>query len=404
MSGPLDGIRVLDLTSVVLGPWATLILGDMGADVIKVEAPEGDITRGIGPARNPGMAATYLNCNRNKRAIALDLKRPAAREALLKLVETADVFVHSIRPQAVDRLGPSYDSLAAVNPRIVYAAAYGYRRDGPYGHKPAFDDMIQGAAGLALLQARLTGAPRYLPTIVADKSVALALVGNIAMALFHRERTGAGQHVETTMFETMTAFTMVEHLFGEVFRPAEGTTGYPRVLADNRRPYRTKDGYIGVLPYNDRQFRAFFAVAGRPELADDPRFATAASRLAHIDELYGELGQLVAARTSVEWLEALDAANIPSTAINQLDELIDDPHLKAVGFWRDESHPTEGDIRMTDVMAKFSKSPGAVRRHAPGFGEHTREILAEAGLGDAEIEAMIEAGAALDRLREGEGN
>ena len=395
MPGPLDGIRVLDLTSVVLGPYATQILGDMGADVIKVEGPDGDITRGIGPARHKGMAAVYLNCNRNKRAIVLDLKQPAARDALLRLVEDADVFVHNIRPQAVDRLGLDYATLAKVNPRIIYAATYGYRRDGPFGHMPAFDDMIQGASGLARLQAKFTGEPAYMPTILADKSCALALVGNISMALFHRERTGEGQHIETTMFETMTAFTMVEHLFGHTFDPPLGDLGYSRVLSPDRRPYRTKDGYIGVLPYNDRQFRKFFEIAGRPELADDPRFANASARSENIDAVYGQISELIGAKTSAEWLELFDAAGIPSTQVNDLDDLLEDPHLNDVGFWRSAEHPTEGAIRQTDIPPTFSKSPGSIRRHAPRFGEHTRNLLGEAGISDKDIDAMMASGAAL---------
>ena len=395
MPGPLDGITVLDLTAVVLGPWATQMLGDMGADVIKVEAPGGDITRGIGPARNAGMAALYLNCNRNKRAIALDLKQPAAVAALLGLARHADVFVHAMRPQAIARLGLAYDDLAQVNPGIVYCGAYGYRKAGPSGNKPAFDDMIQGAAGLAALQRRQTGKPAYMPTIVADKSTALALVANLMMALYHKARTGEGQEVETTMFETMVAYTMVEHLYGETFEPPLGPIGYPRVLSPSRRPYAARDGLISVLPYDDRQWRAFFAIIGKPEMADDPRFATVTARMEHIDLLYAALAREIGARDIDAWLAACEEAGIPANPVNELESLLEDPHLVAVDFWKIVEHPTEGALRMTDVMATYSKTPGSIRRHAPRLGEHTVEVLRAGGLAEAEIAAMLATGAAV---------
>ena len=395
MAGPLEGVTVLDLTSVVLGPWATQILGDMGADVIKVEAPDGDITRGIGPARNAGMGALYLNCNRNKRGLALNLKQPAALAALLRLAAAADVFVHTMRPQAIARLGLAYDDVAAVNPTIVYCGAYGYRKAGPFGNKPAFDDMIQGAAGLAALQRRQTGRPGYMPTIVADKSMSLAMVNSVMMALFHKAQTGEGQEVETTMFETMVAYIMVEHLYGHTFEPPLGDIGYPRVLSPSRRPYATLDGFISILPYDDRQWRAFFAIIGKPEMADDARFATMPARMEHIDLLYAELAEQMGARTTAEWLVACEAVHVPANEVNELEQLLDDPHLAAVGFWKLAEHPSEGTIRMTDVPPTFSKTPGSIRRHAPRLGEHTVEVLRAGGVEEADIEAMLRTGAAI---------
>jgi len=390
----MEGMRVLDLTSIVFGPWATQMMGDMGADVIKVEAPEGDVFRYGGPRRNPGMGGLFLSSNRNKRSIVLDLKSPDGLKALQRLIEDADVFVHSMRPQAVERLGLSYDEVAAINPKIVYCGGYGYRRDGPYGERPAFDDMIQALSGIAMLQKRLLGEPAYVPSVLADKTMSMALFGNVAMALLHRERTGEGQEVETTMFETMTAFTMVEHLFGHAFEPPLASTGYSRVLTANRKPYRTKDGYIGVLPYTDGQWRSFFEATGRADLAEDPRFATVAARLENIDYVYGEIANLMTERNSAEWLEIFEAVHVPANEVNDLDDLLVDPHLEAIGFWQEADHPSEGRVRMSSPPARFSKSPGTIRRLAPRLGEHTSEVLAEAGFAEAEIAALIKSSAA----------
>ncbi len=395
MAGPLDGIRILDLTTMLLGPLAAQILGDMGADVIKVEAPDGDAIRTIGPARHYGMAALFLNINRNKRSLVLDLKQTAARDVMLRLAANADVFLHSMRPQAIARLGLGYDELAAVNPTVIYCGAYGFGRAGPYHHKAALDDIIQAASGLAEVQGALAGAPAYVNSPVADKTVALFVVYAIAMALFHRERTGAGQAIEVPMFETMVAFNMVEHLYGLSFEPPLATAGYPRVLSPDRRPYATKDGYFGVLPYLDKQWTAIFELAGRPDLAADPRFGSGAARHENIDALYAELAAIIATRTTAEWLADLDAANIPAMPVNAVQDLPQDAHLKAVDFWRLMEHPSEGTLRTTEVPVGMSKSPGSIRRLAPRLGEHSEEILKEAGLHEAEIEAMVTSGATL---------
>jgi crotonobetainyl-CoA:carnitine CoA-transferase CaiB-like acyl-CoA transferase len=286
-AGPLTGVRVLDLTSVVLGPYATQMLGDLGADIIKIEAPEGDTTRYTGPRRHADMASLFMGINRNKRSIVLDLKQDSARAALLRLVDTADVFVHNIRPQKLDPLGLGWHALLARNPRLIYAGIHGWREDGPYSGRPAYDDIIQGLCGIAGLMDKLTGEPRYAPTILADKTCGLMAAQAILAALYHREKTGRGQFIEIPMFETMVSFVMVEHLHGRTFVPEEGALGYARVLAPWRRPYRTADGYVCMLAYTDGQWRRFWGALGRPEMMQDPRFADMAARSRHIDEVYG---------------------------------------------------------------------------------------------------------------------
>lgn len=393
MTGPLDGIRVIDLTTIILGPLAAQTLGDMGADVIKLESPDGDSARTAGPEPTGGRGALFLGSNRNKRSLVLDLKQPAGRNALLELVKDADVFLHNMRPQAIGRLGLDYGDLAAVNPKLIYCACYGFREGGPYSHKPAYDDMIQAVSGFAVLQGHNVGRPTYASSIIADKTVAGAAVQAIMMALFHRERTGQGQAVEVPMFETLVAFNMIEHLYGRAYEPSRGPAGYPRALSPDRRPYATTDGYIGTLPYTEKQWGAFVKIAGRPELATDERFATYSSRLAHVDELYAEIAACVATRSTADWLADLDAAHIPCVPVNGPDDLPDDPHLAAVGFWEFHDDPELGTLRMTGIPSRFSETPGSIRRLAPRFGEHSAEVLAEAGLSTDQIDAMVQSGA-----------
>ncbi|MET0852197.1 MAG: CoA transferase [Candidatus Rokuibacteriota bacterium] len=393
MPGPLSGVRILDCTTVVLGPLATQMLGDLGADVIKIEPPEGDTTRKLGPTRNPDMAAFYLACNRNKRSLVLDLKQPAGHAALMRLVRDADVLVHNFRPQPAARLKLEYERVRAVNPGIVYCATYGFRAAGPYGNKPVYDDIIQAASGLASLQSALAGEPRYLPTIVADKTSSSAVAHALLAALYHKARTGEGQAIEVPMFESVVAWTMVEHLYGETFVPALDTPGYKRVLNRWRRPFPTKDGYLAVLPYTDTHWQAFFRISGREDMLADPRFKSLASRLAHIEHLYEELGKIVATRTNEEWLGILDEAGVPAMVVNTLDTLFTDPQLTATGFWKTIEHPTEGTLRTPDIAATYSRTPGEIRRPQPRLGEHSVEVLREAGYDEAEIRAMLDSGA-----------
>ncbi len=392
-AGALAGVRVVDLTTVVLGPYATQMLGDLGADVIKVEGPDGDTTRHTGPRRNPHMASLFLGTNRNKRSIVLDIKAPAARDVLLRLIDTADVFVHNIRPQKLAKLGLGPDALTARRPRLIYAAIHGWREDGPYGGRPAYDDIIQGFVGVAGLMETLTGEPRYMPTILADKTCGLMATQAILAALFHRQNTGRGQVVEIPMFETMVSYLMIEHLYGHTFVPPMGDMGYARVLAPWRRPYRTADGCICMLAYTDQQWRRFWQAAGRPAMMDDPRFVDLAARTKHIDDIYRLAGEALVARTSREWLTLLDELEIPAGPVNALADLPNDPHLAAIGFFRHVCHPTEGEIVMPDIPLRFSDSPAEISRLPPRFGEHGRELLGELGISSEDIDALAATGA-----------
>jgi crotonobetainyl-CoA:carnitine CoA-transferase CaiB-like acyl-CoA transferase len=395
MSGPLEGVRVLELSSVVLGPWACQILGDLGADVVKIEPPAGDSNRYIGPARHPLMGALFLTCNRNKRSVVLDLKHPDGRDAALRLASRADVLVHNIRPAAIARLGLDYDAVRRVSPSIVYCGTCGFARRGPWADKPAYDDSIQSASGLAALQATLDGEPRYVPTIVADKTTALAVVGAVTAALFHRARTGVGQEIEVPMYETLVSFVMAEHLFGRAFEPAEGDAGYTRLLTPHRRPYRTRDGYLSVLPYLDEHWRRFCACAGQPALADDPVYATLRARQANIDEVYATTARLVAERTTGEWIDLLEPEGIPVMPVASLDDVLASPQLEATGFWSLFDHPTEGRLRMPGIPTGFSATPASIRRPPPRLGEHSLEVLREAGVDAARIATMLADGTTL---------
>ncbi|WP_313621394.1 CoA transferase [Achromobacter sp.] len=365
MAGPLHGVRVVDMTSVAMGPYATQILADMGAEVIKVEAPEGDVFRTSAPAVHAGMGPAYLNLNRNKYSVTLDAKAPQDREHLLRLVDGADVFVSNVRPAALARLGLDAGALCARNPRLIHCSAVGFGQDGPYAARPAFDDIIQAMSGLADLQGRNNGAPAYVNTILADKVAGLTLAYAIPMALYERERSGKGQALEVPMFETMVSFTLVEHLSGHSFVPPLGPMGYSRVLSPQRRPYPTLDGYLALLPYTDAQWGRFFALAQRPDLAADARYADASSRARHFDALYQDLADIVAKQGTEQWLALLADADIPHSRVNTPEALLDDPHLRATGFFQQVEHPSEGPLTACGIPVRFSRTPGAIRRHAP---------------------------------------
>jgi crotonobetainyl-CoA:carnitine CoA-transferase CaiB-like acyl-CoA transferase len=395
MSGPLDGVRILDLSTVVMGPYATQILADLGADVVKLEPPEGDVMRHNAPMRSRGMGHIFMNANRNKRSIVLDLKKDGGREACLAIARGADVLVYNIRPQAMARLKLSYEEVRAVNPRLIYVGAFGYSQRGPYAAKAAYDDLIQGAVGLPWL-AREAGAetPRYVPATLADRSAGLHIVNAVCAALYHREKTGKGQRVDVPMFESLLQTVMGEHMGGYTYLPQSGKPGYARMLAKERRPYETSDGYVCVLVYNDKQWRAFFDLIGRPELLADPKFATQEARSRDFEGAYALISAEMKKRSTADWIAAMEGADIPVQRMNSLDDILGDPHLAATGYFRPVEHPTEGSIRTMAVPSEWSESPPEYRRHAPRLGEHTREILREAKLAEAEIEKLIASGAA----------
>jgi crotonobetainyl-CoA:carnitine CoA-transferase CaiB-like acyl-CoA transferase len=379
----------------MFGPYCTQIMGEMGAEVIKVESPEGDIGRQTGVARSQGMSAAHLMKGRNKRSVVLDLKQPAGLEALQRLTKTGDVFVHNMRPQAVRKLGIDYEVVSTWKPDIIYAVATGFGEDGPYAERPAYDDLIQGMAGMAGLYGMVTGEPRYAPTVMADKTSGLFLLYAITMALFHRERTGAGQKVQVPMFECLVSFLMNEHLQARTFEPPQGKAGYQRLLTPHRRPYATADGYLCVMPYNNRHWQRFFALIGRPELATDERFAQQAARSKHIDALYAIVAESMQARSTAEWLTLLEQADIPCGPMHTPDEVFHDPHLQAVGMFPEIEHPTEGKIRHIKVPVKFTRTPGGLQRHAERLGGSSAAVLSELGYTPEQIVDLEKSGVTL---------
>ncbi len=373
--GPLTGYTVVEAASIVLGPTAGQYLADMGADVIKVESPDGDLTRIIGPSRTEKMGALFLSCNRNKRSVVLDLKSGPGRAHLRRLIAGADVVLHSMRSSAAGRLGLDAETMTALNPGLIHCQVSGFGDGGPYGGKPAYDDVVQALSGLAALQSVVAGRPRYVPSIVADKVTGLHAAYGIVLALLHRERTGLGQSITMSMFETMAAFTLVEHLWGHTFEPPLGPMGYPPVRDGNRQPFATTDGYLCVMPYSDAQWHRFFAIAGRPELVADPAVGTFAGRQGN-PAAWGEIGALIATRSTAAWNELLAGEDIPFAAVNTLEDLLVDPHLTAVGFWQTMADQDGLTLRMPASPFGMSASPPALRLPPPRLGEHTAQVLA----------------------------
>lgn len=393
--GILSGYKILDLTSVVLGPFATQMLGDMGADVIKIETPTGDIMRHAGPMRNPGMGSIYLTINRNKRSMTLDIAKPEAKKILRQLIAEADVFFHNIRAAGMARLGFDYESVKALKEDMIYVHAVGFGSGGHYAGRQAYDDLVQAASGVTTMLPRQDGskAPRYIPGLVADKTTGLFAANAILAGLLHRERTGEGQFIEVPMMECMVAFNMVENLFGHTFIPPKGSTAYSRSVSPNRRPYATKDGYIAMMPYTDESWRRYFALGGMPELADDPRFKTYAARTENIDEIYRLTETIAAQRTTDEWMEVLKDANVPCMRVHSLESVLEDPQIKDTGLVEARHHPSEGDYLAIHHPVKYSAGKMDIDREPPLQGADTDAILHELGWNEEEIVSARENGA-----------
>jgi len=387
-TGPLAGVKVIDMSSVVLGPFATLIFGDLGADVIKIEAGQkdkaGDMMRYAGKSPTGDLGPIYTNLNRNKRSVQLDAKTTDGKAALTALLKDADIFFHNVRLAGMSRLGLDYDSVKAINPNIIYVHCAGFGAGGPYEKRQAYDDLIQGASGFAHLSSLRDGSePAYAPSLVADKTVGLFATYATLAALYHRERTGQGQFVSVPMFESFTFFNMVENLYGETFLPGNGKLAYTRSVNANRKPYKTQDGYIGLVPYSDEQWETFFKLGGRPGVFDDPRFSSYAARTENITALYAIIGEVAATRTTDDWLSLLDDANIPAMRFNQMQDVLTDEHLVATGFFETREHPQAGPYRAMKHPVSFSATPTDISLDPPTLGADTELVLASLGLGQA---------------------
>ena len=389
-NGPLSGYKIIDLTSVVLGPYCTQLLGDLGADVIKVESPEGDIMRHAGPHVSPGMGPIYLTINRNKRAISLDLKTAGAKEVLWKLIDTADCIIHNVRAAGMKRLGFDYDSVKQVKPDIIYCHAVGYGSEGQYAGRQAYDDLVQAASGSAFMIPMQDGStePRYFPGLVADKTTGLHAAYAVLAGFLHRERTGKGQFMEVPMMECMVSFTMLENLYGHAFVPPQEPIAYTRSINPNRKPYNTKDGYIALMPYSNENWRCFFTLGGVPELMDDPRYATYTERTKNITDLYKQLEVIALQRTTDEWMEVLAENNVPCMRVHSLESVLQDPQLRDTGFLEEREHPTEGRYLSVNNPVKFQETPTETFRDPPLQGQDNAAILSELGYSAEEIDEL----------------
>ncbi len=379
----LEGIRVADMSTVIFGPHCTQLLADMGADVIKVEPPEGDNFRLMGkPAKTRGMGPTHLLLNRGKRSVNWDIRKPAGRRALERLIETSDVFLHNIRSDAIKRLGLDYESVRQIRPDIVYVHCTGFGQDGPYAGHQAYDDVIQAASGVTTLLPRVDGNPnpRYLPMAIADKVSGLHAAYAVLAAVIHRLRTGEGQHVEVPMFEAMTSFTLLEHLAGQTFDPPNGPFCYARQTNPTRQPSPTADGFISIAPYIDTRWVKFFEVSGHPEVLLEEELDNPVKRFRNEQLLCAKLAEITPEKTTAEWLALMEASGIPAMEARDLNDIFVDEHLSATGFFRRKEHPTEGPYFEVRPPVRFSARPDPAITDAPLLGQHNDEILTELGL------------------------
>ena len=389
---PLEGLKVFDLTSVVMGPYCTMLLSYLGADVIKLESLDGDITRSIGPMRHVGQTGLFHNANSGKRSIAIDLRDPRGRETCLDIARTSDVFIHSIRPDALQRLGLEYRDIATANPKIICCNLLGFGRKGRYFGKAAYDDTIQAASGLAMLQAEQQGEPGYVPSVFGDKMTGMMAAYAIVAAVIGRGRTGKGQEIDVPMFETMASCLLVEHASGATFKPPLGRPLYPRLVSRERRPVATKNGYLSIMVYTDKQWQGFCTVSGRTDLMADPRFKNITDRTRHTDEYYALVSEIVATRTAEEWESLLPPVGVPCMRLNRLDDLGADPHLQDVGFFEEVTDQWGELLQLPRFPVELSDTPALAPTAAPLLGQHSREILREAGYTDSRIDTLITSG------------
>ena len=395
--GPLDGIRVIDMTTVVVGPICGRTLGDQGADVIKIEAPGGDLLRTMAKgSRNPGMSGKFMNFNRNKRSVCLNIKEPAGLSALKKLITSADVFVTNVRPAALERAGLDFQNLSDLNPRLIYCGIVAFGKGGRYFNRPAYDPIVQSLSGVAGTFERAIGEPRFVPMVMTDHVTGLIAAQSIGFALYRREKTGVGEAIEVPMLENMASFVSSEHLAGLTFVPPAGESGDNRLLSPDYRPLPTSDGYITVGPNTNPQAFAFFDAIGRPELKSDSRFDSAASRTENAADYFEVRASGLLKKTTAEWLEIFDKLDVPAAAYNKIDDLLDDPHLNDIGFFEEIEHPTQGRILKTKTPTTFSGGMREDTLHAPLIGEQTREVLADVGFGKDEIDQLLNTGAAIE--------
>jgi crotonobetainyl-CoA:carnitine CoA-transferase CaiB-like acyl-CoA transferase len=402
--GPFEGVRIVDLTSVVVGPMVTQVLADYGADVVKIESITGDAVRGLaGRGRTAGMSSKFLHLNRNKRSIALDLKQPDARAVINKLVERGDVLIWNMRPLAMKKLGLAYEDVAKINPGIIYCGIVGFGSGGRYAGRPAYDPIIQGMGGIAALHHRATGEPRYVPIVMADKNAGLVATQMVLIALFHKQRTGKGQSIEVPMFENTAKYVLEEHLYLSTFQPPLGPLGDPRIFDKWAKPLPTLDGWICLAANTNQQAFAFFEAIGRPELKSDPRFCSVEARFQNVNDYFSLRAEALAQKTTAEWARILNDADIPAMPYNTLEALVEDPHLKDVGFLRTVEHPTEGKIY--DIKPPNELSCGTREDYlpAPKIGQQSREVLREIGYSDDAISSMIAAGVVGDGGLEKQG-
>ena len=384
--GPLAGVRIIDMSTVVLGPFATLILADLGAEVIKIENPQGntkgDLMRLAGRSPTGDLGPIFTALNRNKRSVTLDAKTEAGRATLTALLKGADVFFHNVRLAGMDRLGFGYEAVRGIRPDIVYVHCAGFGKDGVHAHRQAYDDLIQAASGYASLHSLRSGeAPCYTPSLVADKTVGLFATYATLAALYHRQRTGEGQFVQVPMLESFTFFNLVENLYGETFLPGDGKMAYTRSVNPRRKPYPTQDGYIAIVPYSDQQWAQFFELGGRSGVFDDPRFSTYQARTQNVGDLYAIIEEVAATKTTQDWLDILDRANIPAMRFNEMVDVLKEPHLESVGFFEERNHPDAGPYRSMRHPVHFSLTPAATRLDPPRLGADTETVLSALGLG-----------------------